>query len=70
MRDDRKGQLAQVVRIADSGQHEDLGRIDRPGRQQHLTLGPDHLRAAIDDQFHPDRTPIFNQYPGDLRACP
>ena len=42
----RDAQVRKLGRITDARQHQDLGRIDRRGRNDDLSAGADHLDSA------------------------
>jgi hypothetical protein len=58
---------AQLVEIADARQHQQLRRVDRAARENHLTLRPHDGLLAMPDVFDADDTGAVEQQPGHQR---
>ena len=65
MSDDWNRQSAQVVRIADSGQHEDLRRIDRPGSKHDVLAHLYGKLALTQSDFDLHGPATLKYHPGD-----
>ncbi len=57
----------QLVRRPDAGQHQQLGRIERPAAEDHLALGADLTKLALLGDLDPHRAAGLNQDPGGQR---
>ena len=58
---------AQVVGIADAGQHQDLRRVDHAAGEDHLALARARSRLAHVKIFDADRAVVLDHDPSDQR---
>ena len=58
---------AELVGVADPGQHQQLRRVDRAAREDHLTLRPHDGLLAMADVLDADDTRAVEQQPGHQR---
>ena len=57
--------LAQMLRGADAGQHQELGRPVHPGAQDHLAAGRYRAASLFGDDLDPGGAALGDHHPGD-----